>query len=577
MKRAILFIGFAIALLSIFFGFANTAHAESIVEFQSNTVISSDSVATITETIDYDFGASSHHGIKRFLELSSKVSDQDNKDKYYNLNYKLLAVSQDGSPVEVDESLSGFTQQIKIGDASSTITGLHRYVIVYQLSPVVLEDPSGDYINQNITGNGWQVPIARATAQITLPAGVVPTQLRCYTGTQGSTAQDCTITNSANTVTVSTNSVLLSKEGLTVNILTPKASFTQYLTTTSEPIGGSGSMYTSVGVIILAILIGLAGLWIGIIIRLIKAYQQRKARRNETVIAQYEPPDGLLPAEMGILVDNKTNMVEITATLIDLAVRGYLKVQKSGKDYSFVILNSDTGKLQDFEKLLFDMLLANMNSDNVVELSKINGKSAAGVVDDVKDTVVNRLVAKGFYIKGKTKTLKGGASIGGTIAICVFVVIFFRAFAIIALPILGIYLGYLIARTSKMTKAGYDMWAQVAGFKLFLSVTETDRLKFSDAPKRNPELFNKLLPSAIALGVEKEWAKQFKDIDVTKATDWFVSDTMFNAIILSSIINSDFSSSLDSNFAAPSSSSGDFGGGGFSGGGSFGGGGGSSW
>lgn len=572
-------IGFGTALFVLLFASGQVARAESITNFQSNTVISSDSVATITETIDYDFGSTSRHGIQRLLELSSKSSTQSG---YFNLNYKLISITQDGETALVSESNSGFTQNLKIGDPDTTITGTHRYVLKYQLWPVVREDPDGDYINQNITGNGWQVPILRANAQVTLPAGVVPTQLRCYSGAKGSTTQSCTISNQGSVVLLSTSSALNAGEGLTANILAPKSSFTQYLAVSSKPIGGSSSdsALESAAVIFVSVVLGLIGILIGTIIRLISLYQQRKARQNETVIAQYEPPDGLLPAEMGILIDNKTTMSEITATLIDLAVRGYIKIQQTDKKYSFIILNSDTSKLADYEKILFDMLLANAytgDKDNVVELSKLDGKTAAGVVDTVKATVISRLVTAGYYVKGKTSTLKGGAGIGGTIAACVLIAVFFRAFIIFALPFLGAYLGYTIAKTSKMTKAGYDMWARVAGFKLFLAVTETDRLKFSDAPKRNPQLFNELLPSAIALGVEKEWANQFKDIDISASTDWYVSDVAFNAIILSSIINSDFSSSLDSNFSAPSNSSGGFSGGGFSGGGSFGGGGGGSW
>lgn len=174
-------IGFGTALFVLLFASGQVARAESITNFQSNTVISSDSVATITETIIYDFGSTSRHGIQRLLELSSKSSTQSG---YFNLNYKLISITQDGETALVSESNSGFTQNLKIGDPDTTITGTHRYVLKYQLWPVVREDPDGDYINQNITGNGWQVPILRANAQVTLPAGVVPTQLRCYSGAE---------------------------------------------------------------------------------------------------------------------------------------------------------------------------------------------------------------------------------------------------------------------------------------------------------------------------------------------------------------------------------------------------------
>jgi uncharacterized membrane protein len=124
-----------------------------------------------------------------------------------------------------------------------------------------------------------------------------------------------------------------------------------------------------------------------------------------------------------------------------------------------------------------------------------------------------------------------------------------------------------------VTKKGAELKENILGFKDFLSVTETDRLKFHNAPEKNPALFEKFLPHAMVLGVEKEWAKQFEGI-YNQQPDWYEdsSGRMFNAIILSSMI-SDFSSSAMTTMASqPSSAAG--GGSGFSGGGAGGGGGG---
>ncbi len=78
-----------------------------------------------------------------------------------------------------------------------------------------------------------------------------------------------------------------------------------------------------------------------------------------------------------------------------------------------------------------------------------------------------------------------------------------------------------------LTDEGAKQWALVDGFKLFLNVVEKDRLKFTDAPEKTPERFSKLLPFAVALGVEKQWAKQFEGIDVTQSTNsWYNGGNM---------------------------------------------------
>jgi uncharacterized membrane protein YgcG len=119
----------------------------------------------------------------------------------------------------------------------------------------------------------------------------------------------------------------------------------------------------------------------------------------------------------------------------------------------------------------------------------------------------------------------------------------------------------------------------ILGLKRYISIAEKERIKFHNAPEKNPELFDKLLPFAMMLNVEKEWAKQFKDI-YTQQPNWYEGSagTHFNAVILASSIG-DFSTTAQSTLTSkPSSASG--GGSGFSGGGSgggFGGGGGGSW
>ena len=126
---------------------------------------------------------------------------------------------------------------------------------------------------------------------------------------------------------------------------------------------------------------------------------------------------------------------------------------------------------------------------------------------------------------------------------------------------------------SRMSEAGYEKWAEIEGFRKFLALTEADRMAMLESPKRTPDQFSEFLPYAIALGVEKEWAKQFKDIEI-KVDDWYVSNRAgLDALVLSNALGG----GLKTFGTVASASSGSSGaGGGFSGGG-FSGGGGGSW
>src|SRR5665647_3588697 len=68
--------------------------------------------------------------------------------------------------------------------------------------------------------------------------------------------------------------------------------------------------------------------------------------RRDAVSVQFSPPDGVRPGEIGTLVDEKADPVDVTATMIDLAVRGYLRIEevprsrpdKPPKDWTLVRL-----------------------------------------------------------------------------------------------------------------------------------------------------------------------------------------------------------------------------------------------
>jgi len=62
------------------------------------------------------------------------------------------------------------------------------------------------------------------------------------------------------------------------------------------------------------------------------------------------------------------------------------------------------------------------------------------------------------------------------------------------------------------TTAGRRLRDRVDGFRMFLKAVEGPRLQALTAPAKTPELFERYLPYAIALGVEQSWAAQFSQV-----------------------------------------------------------------
>ena len=130
---------------------------------------------------------------------------------------------------------------------------------------------------------------------------------------------------------------------------------------------------------------------------------------------------------------------------------------------------------------------------------------------------------------------------------------------------------------TRRSEEGVRVFAQIEGLRMFLETSERERLQMFNPPEDTPELFETLLPYALALGAARTWANRFADVleRAGYAPSWY-SGSMptgaFNAGFASSFA-SDLSGSIASSSTAPGSSSGSEG----SSGGGGGGGGGGGW
>lgn len=571
-------------------GVRDDSATDKITEFDSNIFITRAGTAQITETITYS-NAAAHHGLERFVPI---VLTDNVKNEVYYSKFKLISVKDlQGRDYQLSRHDNMFSAGLRIGDPNQTFTGAATYVIKYELKPVISQQDGFDFLNLNITGNDWRVPILQAKARVAVEGEPRWSQAKCFVGAVGSKDEACFAVPDGSSYKFTSVRPIAQGEGMTVNGKLPAGYFGSYIKPSVIP--PFWWLWQWVIGWLAAVVILLAAL----VIRAIKQLMFWRAKKNQTIIAQYEPPDGLKPAEIGLLDDNASGMVEITATLIDLAVRQYIRIDQIAPKKLFIEpkylltqLKSSSVGLEDYEILLlgaiFDGAEQNKHRQPAIELGKLNKLKMSQVIDEVKSTVNQRLEAKGFYpdhSKNKAASAKHAWHRSSAIKIISPIIIVMLAssiyFAIkssgqaapfIALGV-ALVIAYFIANFRRPTTSGVQEWAKVEGFKLFLKVTEKDRLQFTDAPAKNPKLFSKMLPYAVALRVEKEWAKQFEGMDMKGEMYWYGStDGSFNPTMFAagiSSVTSQFSSSVSSGFSASS-------GGGGAGGG-VGGGGGGGW
>jgi uncharacterized membrane protein YgcG len=299
-------------------------------------------------------------------------------------------------------------------------------------------------------------------------------------------------------------------------------------------------------------------------------------RARKTIIAQYEPPDKLAPAEVGALVYSKVQPRDISAMLIDLACRGYLKIVEKEKKaffgkkftYSLVRQTKTDGDLRDYEKRL---LVEIFDSKQIVELKELKKKkSLAGSLPEIKKKIFKKLVT-GKYLT-RISNQAGWVVLGMFLFIIgVFIQSAIRSLALgAAIAISGwvVIFGSRILSTTRTQKGAEARWYAL-GFKEYLQVAERFRLAAC-----TPETFEKYLSYAMVFKVEKKWAARFVDI-CKKPPDWYETSrpiAVYSVLGFTRSVSAMSGSFVSSVVGGSASGASGFGGGGFAGGGGGGGG-----
>jgi uncharacterized membrane protein len=319
---------------------------------------------------------------------------------------------------------------------------------------------------------------------------------------------------------------------------------------------------------------------------LFKKYQNAP-KLKKTIIAQYEPPEKILPAEMGGLVYGSVRPKDFTATLVDLAYRGYLKIVEreekifwsKTKKYTLVKKKEFLGdrNLSAHEEEFLKTIFA--ASENNVEVSDLKNESSfRKMIAKLPKEILEKLVKEKEYFRSMPTARETSVILAVVAATLGFIFVPIITMIISVVPVsliiallisLVLFVIYLVIKPPPLTEKGIEAKWYALGFREYLQVAERFRLGVL-----TPETFEKYLSYAMIFGVEKKWAERFSDIYKTQP-DWYESSTPlsgFNSVIFANSL-SGMTSSVNSaiSYSSPSGSSG-FGGGGGAGGGGGGGG-----
>jgi Predicted membrane protein (DUF2207) len=544
-----------------------------IQHFDEQVVVHRDSTIDVTENIQVQFVGTNWHGIYRTIPIQYAGTAGFNYTLFLD---HVSATDDSGSSLRLEQSHQNGYARFKIyvpePDNSTRTVILH-----YRVLDAIRFFEDHDELYWNVTGQEWDATIAFASASIELPEGVSGLHAIAYTGTLMSRGQDAEVTLNDNVVNIRTTVALGYHQGLTAVVGFDKGAVHE--PTATEDIGFWLQSNWPIFLPLIALPIML-WLW----------WTRGRDPERDAVTVQYEPPDKLTPGECGTLVDNEAAMRDITATLVDLAVKGYMTIEQKDdpgllhlthhRDYTFHLKKPPTewtdARPHELQLLsgLFD---AGATPD--VRLSELQNHFYRNL-PGIRDGIFDALVTDGYYLH-RPDTVRQGY-IGGGILIGVMVaalgVWLSNKTGMQPFPwiLAGIASGAIIAIVGwfmpARTITGARTYAKVLGFEDFLSRVESDRIKRME---NAPELFEKFLPYAMALRVEKKWVQAFSGIAM-QPPQWYQGPYVgsFTPYLFVNDLNMMASQAGTTMASAPRSSGGSgFGGGGGAGGG-FGGGGG---
>jgi uncharacterized membrane protein YgcG len=513
----------------------------------------------VTEKITYDFGkVRDRHGFERF------VPERFEYDSEHYRIYPISGVraqSPSGAPDAVEELEPDVT--VRIGDKDEVVTGEHVYVLDYDVRGVVNATADAHELYWNVVGDQWKIPIQRVKVTVSGPGAAVQ-QATCYQGLQGST-EPCTWSMDKGMASFEATRALQPRESLTIVAGFPAGTFTETAPILSEKWSfsrafGASRISAGASLAVFAVLVGGTGIlawrrgrdrqYAGVTPGLVPGAGE-KARitpvswRRPPVAVRFTPPEEVRVGEVGMLADERVDVKDVTATIIDLAVRGYLRIEeaeddpqdddvedgesgddgadqddrtsgdatsseKDVDDWVLVKLDKPLDDLREYE----DELLRSLFEDQRrVRLSVLRTTFATDL-RAVQTMIYKEATGRGWFRGNPQSVRNTWWAYGWSVTVVGFVAVVMLALAThlaligVALTLSGLIMVILAGKMPSRSATGTALLAQIDGFRLYLETAEANQIRFEEGQ----DIFSRYLPYAIVFGVAERWANVFADL-----------------------------------------------------------------
>lgn len=274
--------------------------------------------------------------------------------------------------------------------------------------------------------------------------------------------------------------------------------------------------------------------------------RRRRVRSGEwkgTVAVAFTPPRGMTPGLAGTVLDGVADPHDVSATIIDLAVRGWFTIEevtavggpprheqtprrapdpRSGRDWMLqcaesVPVGAATQPLTGFERTLVDALFA---SGPDVRLSALRGAFAM-TMREAQVGLYREVVDRGWY-RRHPRAKNARARLWGLVVVAPLTLVALgvvlraglvdRDWSLVPLAVSGVLTVAVLVRWGRSrtprTAEGTAVRIETLAFRHYLETAEADRITFEEAGA----IFSRYLPYAMAFGLAERWARLFGEV-----------------------------------------------------------------
>ena len=484
---------------------------DQITSYVAEATLTGDGILKVKETVDLTAGGDTFR-----RTLATRVRSDAEEDRTYAISN--ISATVNGQPAE------GFDNKaIENGrELSLKASGQTKVVYSYDVDNVVADSTEGREVSWPIV-QGYSASIPKAAVTVNVPFA---TWVTCFAGRVGS-SMPCTTSQLAESAAlqIEQNGIpaggrLTFLTGLSDQAtVQPNAEFK-----TRWSLGRAFTVdSTTLGLSVLLLGIGVlaaAALWY---FRGRDAGKTGEGAPERPVLdgadgPQFAAPDGIRPGQVGTVVDETADMVDITATLLDLAVRNYLTIVELpreshfGKlDWELRRLNAGGPELLPYEKALLDAVFAEGDTATVSTL----GHALRPRLGLVREQLYADVVTQGWFASRpdavRNRWTTAGLVLLGAGALLTIVLAIATKFGLVGFAVMlaGVALTLSGQVAPARTARGAAVLGRVAGLQRYLA-DETS----ADLPQSHRlEFASRCLPYAAVLGLTEKWALEIAATD----------------------------------------------------------------